>query len=78
MHVSGYGGCPPMETQMVKFVLDSRHEYEDSIHVEIQTEEHIPGNGVQTVIAASFYMTKLQFDSLVEQGDEWFGHASEE
>jgi hypothetical protein len=59
---------------MLKFKLNPQHEYEDSIHVEVMTEEHVPGNGVQTVIAFSFFMTKQQFDSLVEQGDEWFGH----
>lgn len=60
----------------LKFKLDPQHEYEDSIKMDILAEEHVPGNGVQQVIAASFFMTKEQFIGLVEDGSEWFNQGS--
>ena len=62
---------------MVKFKLDTQHEYEDSIKVDILAEEFVPGNGVQTVVAATFFMTKGQYAWLREQADEWFSLAGE-
>lgn len=57
---------------MIRFHIDQHHEYEDSIHVEIQADECIPGNGVQTAIAATFFMTKDQFVKFVDEGMEYF------
>lgn len=62
---------------MLRFTLDTQHEYADSIKVDILADESVPGNGMQTVVAATFYMTQAQFNDFVEQGQEWFAQDTE-
>jgi hypothetical protein len=54
---------------MLRFSLDSQHEDEDSIKVDILAPDE---RGQHSLIAATFYMTKRDFLQFVEDGVKWF------